>query len=167
MALELARNEALWDHNPFRRVYPGSPHAAMTDIIARYMPEDEITRETRGREHRNVFWPTWHMLPSLRPLVFGLMARAQAVELGSVLITRLPPGATIEPHNDVEGGWAPAYYHCKAHLTVAGSAEVCCAGEACEFTAGTIWTFDNLLTHSIENTGGSDRIAVIVSMRCE
>lgn len=166
LAVELARNEDLWDRNPQRRTYPGSPHAAMTDITVRYMPEEYITLEERRREHRNVFWPAWHFMPALRPLVFGLMARVQAVELGSIIITRLPPGKMIEPHSDV-GSWAPEYYSCKAHVTVAGSAIVRCADEACIFQVGTAWTFDNLLTHSVESVGEVDRISVIVSMRCD
>lgn len=166
LQLELQRNAALWDSNPYRRDYPGSPHAAMTDITARYMPADEITMSSRSSEHRNVFWPAWYALPSLRPLVFALMARVQAVELGSVLITRLPPGATILPHAD-DGGWAPVYYNTKAHLTVAGRALVRCAEDACVFETGTIWSFDNTLEHSVENDGEADRISVIVSMRAE
>jgi hypothetical protein len=167
LRLELARNERLWDQRPDRRLYPGTPHAAMTDITVRYMPEADLTDlEVRRREHRNVFWPAWYALPSLRPVVFGLMARVQAVELGSILITRLPPGKQIEPHSDA-GNWAPAYYNCKAHWTVQGAALVRCEDEACEFGAGSVWTFDNLLTHSIENQTDDDRICVIVSMRAE
>jgi mannose-6-phosphate isomerase-like protein (cupin superfamily) len=120
----------------------------------------------RRREHRNVFWPAWYALPALRPVVFGLMARVQAVELGSILLTRLPPGKQIEPHSDA-GNWAPAYYNCKAHWTVQGSAIVRCEDEACEFVAGSVFTFDNLLTHSIENHGDEHRVCVIVSMRAE
>jgi mannose-6-phosphate isomerase-like protein (cupin superfamily) len=165
--LELARNEQLWDQRPDRRLYPGTPHSAMTDITVRYMPEEQLTDlEVRRREHRNVFWPAWHALPALRPVVFGMMTRVQAVELGSILITRLPPGKQIEPHSDA-GNWAPLYYNCKCHWTVAGSAVVTCDTEQCTFNAGTIWTFDNLLVHSIANQGECDRIVVIVSMRCE
>lgn len=166
LAVELARNEALWDRNPQRRTYPGSPHAAMTDITARYMPESDITAARRGDEHRNVFWPAWHALPALRPLVFGLMARVSAVELGSVIITRLPSGKSIMPHSDA-GSWAPEYYHCKAHVTIAGRALVRCADDSCEFARGQCWTFDNLLMHSVENIGNVDRISLIVSMRAE
>jgi len=164
--LELNRAEHLWDRNPERRLYPGTPHAAMVDITVRYMPEDQVTLESRRLEHRNVFWPAWHELPSLRPLVFGVIHRVGAVELGSILITKLPPGGHILPHSDA-GNWAPEYYNAKAHITLAGSALVRCEDEAAEFHAGTIWTFDNLLTHSIENTGECDRIVVIVSMRAE
>jgi hypothetical protein len=164
--LELNRAAHLWDRNPERRLYPGTPHAAMTDITVRYMPEDQVTMEARRLEHRNVFWPAWYALPALRPMVFALMARVQAVELGSILITKLPPGKQIEPHSDA-GNWAPEFYHCKAHVTLAGSALVCCGNEAVTFAAGTVWTFDNLLVHSISNEGDRDRIVVIVSMRCE
>jgi hypothetical protein len=166
LLLELARNEALWDRNSERRTYPGSPHAGMVDITARYMPETDITLTRRGAEHRNVFWPAWHALPALRPIVFGLMARVSAVELGSIIITRLPPGGVILSHSDA-GSWAPEYYHCKAHLTVAGNALVRCAEDECMFLQGTVWTFDNLLAHGVENVGDRDRISAIISMRCE
>jgi len=166
LQLELARNEQLWDRNPERRLYPGTPHSAMTDITVRYMPEADVTMEARRLEHRNMFWRAWYLLPALRPVVLGLMTRVQAVELGSILITRLPPGKQIDPHSDA-GNWAPEYYNCKCHWTVAGSAIVRCEDEACEFTQGTVFTFDNLLMHSIENRGDCDRICCIVSMRCE
>lgn len=165
--LELHRNEQLWDRNPERRLYPGTPHGQMTDITVRYMPEAELTGlEVRRREHRNVFWPAWQALPSLRPIVFGLMTRVQATELGSILITRLKPGGEILPHSDA-GNWAPTYYHCKAHVMLAGQSVTTCEGEERLFRQGDIFTFDNLLMHSIRNTGECDRITVIVSMRAE
>ena len=164
--LELARAAHLWDRNPERRLYPGTPHGEMVDITARYMPADQVTMEARRLEHRNVFWPAWYELPALRPLVFGLMQRVAATELGSILITKLPAGGKIAPHSDA-GNWAPEYYHCKAHLTLAGSAVVHCEDEVCQFDAGTVWTFDNLLNHSVECVGDRDRVVCIVSMRCK
>ena len=164
--LELNRAAVLWDQDPFRRSYPGTPHAAMTDIVVRYMPDWQITTQARRDEHRNVFWPAWNALPSLRPMVFALIARVAAVELGSILITKLPPGEMIQPHSDA-GSWAPEYYNCKAHITLAGSAIVGCDDEEHKFDTGTIWTFDNLLNHSVECIGEKDRIVCIVSMRCE
>ena len=35
VVLELARADDLWDKNPERRLYAGTPHAAMTDITVR------------------------------------------------------------------------------------------------------------------------------------
>lgn len=164
--LDLLRNADLWDRNPMRRTYEGSPHGQMVDIAVRYMPEDMVTLEARRSEHRNIFWPAWHALPSLRPMVFALMTRVQAVELGSILITKLPPGGEILPHSDA-GSWAPEYYTTKAHVTLAGQAVTTCEGEQCLQRQGECWTFDNLLMHSIKNVGENDRICCIVSMRCE
>ena len=164
--LELNRADRLWDRNPERRLYPGTPHAAMTDITVRYMPEADVTKETRRLEHRNVFWPAWHALPSLRPMVFALMTRVQAVELGSILITKLPMGKAIEPHSD-KGNWAPEWYNTKCHVTLAGSAQVRCEDDAQTFATGSVWTFDNLLIHSVECISACDRIVCIVSMRAE
>lgn len=167
--LELNRAAHLWDRNPERRLYAGTPHAAMTDITVRYMPETQLVAgglEARRQEHRNVFWRAWHELPSLRPMVFALMHRVAAVELGSILITKLPAGAEILPHSDA-GSWAPEYYNCKCHITLAGSAVTWCDGEESHQRVGDIWTFDNLLNHAITNTGDADRICCIVSMRAE
>jgi mannose-6-phosphate isomerase-like protein (cupin superfamily) len=166
LQIELHRNEQLWDQHSFRRTYPDTPHGQMTDIIARYMPEGLVNITTRRAEHRNVFWPAWNALPSLRPLVFGLMARVQGVELGSILLTKLQPGGEILPHSD-RGSWAPEYYQTKAHITVAGSALVRVENEEERFEQGSIWTFDNLREHQILNDGDCDRIVVIVSMRSE
>ena len=104
--LELNRASDLWDQNPDRRLYPGTPHAAMTDITVRYMPDWQLTMESRRQEHRNVFWPAWYKLPALRPMILALMTRVGAVELGSILLTKLPAGEMIEPHSDI-GNWAP------------------------------------------------------------
>lgn len=164
--LELARAARLWDRNPERRLYPGTPHGEMVDITVRYMPQDQVTLEARGLEHRNVFWPAWHELPALRPLVFGLMQRVAATELGSILITKLPTGGIIKPHSDA-GSWAPEYYNCKCHITLEGSALVRCGEDMVEMKAGTIWTFDNLLDHSVECVGENDRVNCIISMRCD
>lgn len=165
--LELHRARQLWDRNSQRRLYPGTPHAAMVDITVRYMPEYRLTSlDVRREEHRNVFWPAWRELPSLRPLVFGLMTRVQAVELGSILITKLPPGGEILPHTDA-GNWAAEFYNMKAHITLVGSAIVRCEDEAIMMSQGDIFTFDNLLNHSVECVGEIDRISCIVSMRCE
>lgn len=138
----------------------------MTDVYVRYMPEEQLTGlEVRRQEHRNVFWPAWYELPSLRPMVFALMQRVAATELGSILITKLPQGKQIDPHSDA-GNWAPEFYHCKAHITLMGSAVTWCEDEESLQKAGEIWTFDNLRPHAIRNNGDCDRICVIVSMRC-
>lgn len=165
--LELHRAPELWDQNPGRRQYPCSPHVAMQDIWVRARPAGQITGPDSFRgEYRCEFWPAWRALPSLRQLVFALMTKVSAVELGSILITRLPPGGEILPHSD-RGGWAPEFYNTKCHVTLAGASISTCGEEAVTMTQGDIFTFDNLLMHSVQNAGDCDRVVCIVSMRCE
>ena len=165
--LDLQRAPHLWDQNRTRREYPDTPHGQMTDIWVRFRPaRDIVDLDSHREEYRCVFWPAWRELPALRPLVFAMMSRVSAVELGSILITRLPPGGEILTHSD-RGGWAPEFYNTKCHLTLAGSSRSTCDGETVAMSQGEVWTFDNLLSHSIANAGDCDRIVCIVSMRCE
>lgn len=165
--LELHRQPELWDVDTHRQEYPGTPHAATKSVWVRYRPAGEIGGlDSFREEHRNVFWPAWHKLPALRPLVFGLMTRVCAVELGSVLVTKLPPGGEVLPHSD-RGGWAPSYFNTKAHVTLAGSSLSMCEDETVRMVQGDVWTFDNLRLHSVRADGDTDRVCLIVSMRCE
>lgn len=165
--LDLRRSPHLWDRNTTRKTYPNTPHAAMSDIWVRFRPaRDVISLESHKEEYRCEFWPAWRDLPALRPLVFNLMARVAAVELGSILITRLRPGGEILPHSD-RGGWAPEFYNTKCHVTLAGQSLSTCGDDVVTMVQGDVFTFDNLLEHSIKNSGDCDRIVCIVSMRCE
>ena len=168
LALELHRAPHLWGDYPIRQEYAGTPHAATKDIFVRFRPREEITGPQSHQDagYRNAFWPAWRELPALRPIVFAMMAQVQGVELGSILITRLPSGGEILPHAD-RGVWAPEFYNCKCHLTVAGRSLSMCGGEEVTMLPGEVWTFDNLVEHSVKNPGTEDRIVVIVSMRVE
>jgi hypothetical protein len=107
LQLELHRAAAAVGSEPVqRRTYPDTPHGRWSTSRGALHAGRLVNITTRRAEHRNVFWPAWGALPSLRPMVFGLMARVQAVELGSILITKLPAGGEILPHND-RGSWAP------------------------------------------------------------
>ena len=169
LALELHRAPHLWDRDTTRTsAYANSPHRDTSDIWVRFRAKDEIKGpEAHCEPYRSVFWPAWQELPALRPIVFGLMARVSAVEMGSILITRLPPGQQVHPHTDGGFGWSPEFYNTKAHLTVSGASRSWCDGDSVVMQPGDVWTFDNLKMHSVESIGDVDRIAVIVSMRCE
>ena len=167
LLLELHRSPALWDIHTNRQSYPNTPHRDTKTIFVRFRSETELSgKQSYNEQHRNVFWPAWQALPSLRPLVFNLMTRVAGVELGTVLITRLPPGGAILPHSD-RGSWAAEYYQTKCHLVLAGSSLSRCVDDAVTMVSGDCWTFDNLLIHSVENRGDCDRICLIVSMRTE
>ena len=167
LVTELYRHPELWNAFDVRKTFPGTPHAAMDDIWIRGRARHELTDAVAYKsEHVLTFWPAWHALPSLRPIVFSMMSQAQAVHLGAVLITRLPPGAEILPHVDADS-WHARHFNAKWHLTLAGQSLSRCGGEAVTMQAGDVWTFDNAVEHSVENPGATDRLALIVAMRCE
>ena len=164
---ELHRQPDLWNAFDVRKTFPGTPHAAMDDIWLRGAPRDTLDTPTGFKAfHTPEFWPAWHRLPSVRPLVFAMMAQALAVQLGGILITRLPPGGVIQPHTDADS-WHARFFNWKLHLTLTGSSLSRCDGETVTMVTGDVWTFPNEVEHSVENPGGEDRIVLIVAMRCE
>lgn len=165
---DLHRQPELWDQHRARTEGAG-PHGAVSDIWCRFRAADELTtRESYAELFVPVMYPAWHALPSLRPLVFALMARVQAVQLGGVLITRVPPDCAVAPHDD-RGRWHSEFFNMKLFVPLATN-ELCyntCEDESIVMAVGSAWTFDNLLTHSTVNNGPEDRITLIVSTRVE
>jgi hypothetical protein len=96
------------------------------------------------------------------------MSRCEAVQLGGVLITRVPPGRQVAPHDD-RGRWHPTFFQTKAYLPLATNPKCysTCEDECVTMNVGECWLFDNLKTHSTVNDGETDRITLIVSMRTE
>ena len=90
LVLDLYRQPELWDANTARTGGAGA-FKDTSDIWVRFRdPAELVSREAYAEEFRCRWYPAWHALPHLRPIVFGLMARVEAVELGGVLITRVP-----------------------------------------------------------------------------
>lgn len=168
LVLDLYRQPELWDQNRARTGGAGS-FEGTSDIWVRFRDPSELTtREAFAAPHVPVFYPAWHALPHLRPIVFGLMARVEAVQLGGVLITRVPGGQQVAPHDD-RGRWHPEFFTTKAYLPLATNPQCysTCGNERVTMQVGEAWLFDNLCTHSTVNDGETDRITLIVSMRVE
>ena len=168
LAIELYRQPELWNGHTARTGGEGS-FVGTDDIWVRFRDPAELTsREAFAEPHVPVFYPAWHALPHLRPIVFGLMAKLEAVQLGGVLITRVPAGCQVAPHDD-RGRWHPEFFRTKAYLPIASN-PACystCEDERLVMGVGECWLFDNLKTHSTVNEGDTDRITLIVSLRVE
>lgn len=167
--LALQRHPELWDAHTARTEGGVGPHGAVSDIWVRFRDPHELNNPAAyAQSFTPVFYPAWAALPSLRPIVFGLMARLEAVALGGVLITRVPAGQAVQPHND-RGRWHPEYYRTKVYLPLASNPRCIntCEREAKVFAAGDVFSFDNLLEHATINEGDSERITLIISLRCE
>lgn len=168
LVLDIYRQPDLWNEHTERTGGAGS-FEDTDDIWLRFRDPAELTsREAFAEPFVPVFYPAWYKLPHLRPIVFGLMARLEAVQLGGVLITRVPGGAQVKPHDD-RGRWHPEHFATKAYLPLASN-DRCystCVDERVVMRVGEAWLFDNLKTHSTVNEGETDRVTLIVSMRCE
>src|SRR6184192_3633048 len=107
----LQRQPELWNAHPIRTKHPGTAHSEVSDILCRFNDIAEFERTgdptTITDDKECIAYPAWEKLPQLRPIIFDLMRTVEAVRLGRVIITKLPPGKSITPH--VDGG-APAEY---------------------------------------------------------
>ena len=167
--LQLQDNSALWDAYTPRTADPASPHHGVSDIWLRYRPEAELTEPAHYLEpHYPVWWPAWSKLTALEPIVFGLAARCKATAIGGVFLTRIPPGGEVKPHDDAYS-WHARMFGCKAYVVLSGNGRCVntCLDEEVVMRPGEAWTFDNLVTHSVRNEGGTDRVTLIVAMRRE
>jgi hypothetical protein len=158
---DLDAHPELWDQNT-ARTQPGSPHEGVPDIWLRTRPPGEF-----GRDGVFVpqFWPAWHALPSVAPIAFGLMAAFRAVQLGNILITRIPAGGEVKGH--VDRGWAPEFFDLKFYIVLAGNEDCVnwCEDERVTMATGDVWLFSNTVPHGVRNDGPTDRRSLIITMR--
>lgn len=159
---QLHRQPNLWNENTLRTQHPGTAHSEVDDIWVFFNdPDGDVANDKEV-----IPYCAWKDIPALRPILFGLMNQVQAVRVGRVIITRLPPGKQIYPHKD---GGAPAHYYERYQLALQ-----CLPGnvfyigdEQVSFRTGDMWHIDNKAEHSVVNNSGDDRIVCIIDLRCE
>lgn len=156
----------LWDFYQERK---SGPHAQMSDIWLRYRAKEELNgpEDFKGM-HIPVWYPTRKLLPQAEIICMDLMAYFRAVQLGGVLITKIPPGGKILPHND-KGTWHPEFFNLKVYVPLKSNDKCLnkCENDTAVMLPGECWSFDNLKEHSVENNSDEDRITMIVCLRVE
>jgi hypothetical protein len=169
LAMALQLQPELWNQHDERRSFDGTSHAATSDIWVRYNDPKNLEKgyDVFTGEHDSVWHPAYSKLPQIRPIVFGLMAKMEAVRLGGVLITKIPPGGHILPHADK--GWHPEYYNVKLYVPIQSNPR--CVNRVEDETVimapGDCWYFNNLKEHEVKNGGDDDRITLIICMRVD
>lgn len=164
----IQRQPELWDANPIRTKHPGTAHAQVSDILARFNDLEEYLRtgdpSTITDDKEAIPYPAWDKLPQLRPIIFDLARTVEATRLGRVIITKLPPGREITPHED-QG--APAEYFDRYQLALQSlpGAQFHIGDETVEFRTGDMWLINNRVTHSVVNNSRDDRIVCIIDLR--
>lgn len=167
LGLELTLNPQLWNQYNNRKDFDGSSHKVTSDIWVRYNdPKNlDLGYDKFTSEHDSVWYPAYDNLPSLRPIIFGLMAKVESVRLGGVLITKIPPGGHVLPHSD--SGWHPEYYNVKVYVPIFSNPQVInrVEDEQVIMAPGDAWYFNNLQEHEVINNGNTERVTLIICYR--
>ncbi|MBE7158729.1 MAG: aspartyl/asparaginyl beta-hydroxylase domain-containing protein, partial [Rhodospirillales bacterium] len=170
IAAELQAQPDLWNQYRERTTSEASPHDEVGDVWLRYFPREQIEADPGSvvRPGHCEFYPAWDRLPALHGLVYALMAHVKATELGGILITRIPPGGRVKPHDDGHS-WHARRMNTKVYIPLWGNARCVnrCLEDEVVMRVGEAWVFDNTLRHSVENNGDTERATLIVSMRTE
>lgn len=165
----LQRQPELWDANPIRTKHPGTAHAQVSDVLLRFNDLDEYIRtgdpSTITDDKEAIPYPAWDALPQVRPIIFDLMRTVEATRLGRVVITKLPPGKEITPHEDM-GAPAVWYERYQIALQSLPGAVFNIGDESVNFRTGDVWWINNAVTHSVVNNAADDRVVLICDLRC-
>jgi hypothetical protein len=165
LQMALARQPELFGRRKQRAEAYVSPHTAMTDIWVRYNDFKNYTDlATFNDEHDSVWYPEYHAIPQIRPIIFWLMNHVEGERLGGVLITKVPPGGRIEPHTD--HGWHAEYYD-KYYIPIQNDEGAIFGFEDGVIAPqlGEVYWFRNDVPHWVENNSNRDRISLIVCIR--
>jgi hypothetical protein len=166
---ELDAHPEIWNAHSGRTKDPASPHRETDDIWVRFRAPEELKEPQHfGEPHLSVFYPAWDLLPSLKPIIRELIGFIRPVQLGGILITRIPPGKRVYEHHD-RGGWHATFYSYKCFLPLKTN-EMCVnwfEDVPTIMHEGAAYRIENQVMHAVINDGDSDRITLIVCMRNE
>lgn len=158
----LMSNPQLWNENTARTQDMNSPHHGLDDIWARY---GDPERAIDGLPH-DAHWYAPADVLGIKPMCHDIMRLVEGVELGGVLITRIPPGAKCRPHTD-QGWHARRYEKFAVQIASAPGQAFHFEGEHLETKPGDLFWFDNSFLHWVENDTPYERITMIVCIRRE
>ncbi len=156
----LEAHPELWDQNTGRTAPEDSPHHGCSDIWMRYAPPG-----TSGAEpHRSVWYEAAKVIPEIKEMAYGIMSALDAAELAGVLVTRIPPGGEVKPHED--HGWHASSTEKWAVSIKAEPGQVFCFdGHELETEPGDVFTFRNDTLHWVKNPTEHERITAIFCIR--
>lgn len=165
---QIEAHPELWDERQIRTQAKAGPFSGTSDIWVRYRAIEELTSLPKFMEpHFAVWYPCAEtMIPAAKEIALDLLAETRAEYLGGVLITKIPAGGKIKPHDD-RGSWHAEFCNQKVYVPLKGNDRCInyCGGEQVVMFPGTAWEFNNLVTHSVVNGGDTDRWTLIVCLR--
>ena len=171
LIVALRARPSLWNAHDFRTTYTGTPHRDVDDVLLRFSAPPKTADPGRLgdvlEDMEPVAYPAWRELPQVRPIVFDLMRRVEALSLGRVIITRLRPGGRIAPHADVDGEYCTREDGMRFHVVLQGlpGSLYHCGDETISMLTGTAWWFQHREVHAVENNSADDRVHLLVDVR--
>lgn len=151
-----------------------SPHRETQDIWARYARPEEIGEPGFSqRPHYSAWYPEVRAIPgvldltmAIRRAICGPDMKSGYLDLGGILLTRIPVGKQVYLHDD-RGSWHAEYFDLKTWMVLRGNDR--CVNtvedESMVWKPGSVWHHDNLKPHSVVNGGETERICLIVCFR--
>ncbi len=157
-------NSNLYNEFTLRTQSNESPHKEVSDILLR---GPEITSESTPYELWNeihcINYNAFDVFPIAYQHVLDVMRVVDGVELGRVIITKLPPDGVITPH--IDGGDAGEIYT-RYHTVINGiiGNKFSSGDETVDMFTGETWWVNNHVTHSVHNNTDEDRIHLIMDI---
>lgn len=164
---EVIASREMFGSVPLRTSYEGSAHREVADILLRG-PEirSESTLEELQHTIPCINYNASESFSACMDACFDLMYAVKGVQLGRVIITKLPAGGSIYPHVD-EGEAADFYSRYHIVINGQGGNTFFSGDEEVEMLSGDVWWINNHIEHSVENKSGYDRIHLICDIRTE
>jgi hypothetical protein len=171
---ELRGQRLLWGKSP-RVTFRGSPHVETEDILIRGpIGQEHKSLQQMHEELQCEVYPAGELmektLTTARNLAWILSDEASrelgGLQLGRVILTKLPPNKTILPHRDE--GPVPQFYR-RFHMVVDGGDEniFMIDGEIQIMQTGEIWDCDVREMHTVVNLMNHDRVHLVVDVERE
>lgn len=173
LLLAIQRRPELWKEDTYLRDYPQGPFGEVESIMLRFPVKSVVETEkelqdhlSRYDQHENVDQPAYKVLTEARPMVMNLMAYVGGERLGRVMINKIAPGGRVFPHADTP---VHANYWDRFHIVLESSPGVVfrCGEEQVYMAPGEIWWFQNAIEHAVTNNSASDRVHMIIDIRCQ
>lgn len=163
---ELVNQPDLWDGIRLRTSHPQSPHREVSDIWVRYNPIENFHGDMQAFNdaHTPQWYPVATQLPDAVRIAEELKQQVSGLDLGAVLITKIPAGKQVYPH--IDQGWHARTFE-KFAVQVKGNSEQAFhfQNESLVTHDGDLFWFENQYPHWVSNPSCEDRITLIVCIR--
>lgn len=163
---QLTCQPELWDTIHHRTSHPQSPHREVSDIWVRYNPIENYKGDMQA--FNDVHFPDWYpvatQLPEAVRIANELLMQVSGIDLGAVLITKIPAGKQVYPH--IDQGWHARHFE-KFAVQVQGNSKQAFhfKNEDLVTHDGDLFWFDNAYPHWVTNDSDEDRVTLIVCIR--